>query len=104
MTAFECPICDDDFGTAGALREHTWDAHDACHYCGESLTTEDELSVHWLARHDDELSRVDRKHAESEVGELSFGNRLAHQGPAGAITNTNMSRRQLLAGGGLALA
>lgn len=104
MTDFTCPICDDEFGTAGAVRNHAWDIHDACHYCGEELTAKDELYIHWLATHEDDLSRVDRKQAESEVGELSFGNRLAHQGPVGAVTNTSISRRKLLAGGAMAVA
>jgi thiol-disulfide isomerase/thioredoxin len=104
MTEFTCPVCDDEFGTAGAIRDHAWDAHGVCHYCGEELTATDELYIHWLATHDDDLSRVDRKQAESEVGELSFGNRLAHQGPVGAVTNTSISRRKLLASGALAVA
>ncbi|MFC7164723.1 hypothetical protein [Halospeciosus flavus] len=73
MTDGTCPVCGDDFGASGALSDHAWDAHDACRYCGEELTTEDELYVHWLARHKGELSRVDRKRAESEVGPLTFG-------------------------------
>lgn len=99
MTDATCPVCGDDFGASGAVSNHAWDAHDACRYCGEELTTEDELYVHWLARHEAELSQVDRKRAESEVGALTFGNRLAHQGPAGAIRNVSLSRRQLLGGG-----
>lgn len=104
MTEVTCPVCDDGFDTAGAVRDHAWDAHDACHYCGEELTTKDELYVHWLATHEADLSRVDRNRAESEVGELSFGNRLTHQGPVGAVTNTSISRRNLLAGGAVAVA
>lgn len=103
MTEEMCPICGEAFTATGALSDHAWDAHDACRYCGEELTTEDELYVHWLARHDDGLSRVDRKRAESEVGELTFGNRLAHQGPVEAVRNASLSRRHLL-GGGAALA
>jgi hypothetical protein len=99
MTDGTCPVCGDDFGASGALSDHAWDAHDACRYCGEELTTEDELHVHWLARHEAELSQIDRKRAESEVGALTFGNRLAHQGPTRAMQNVNLSRRQLLGGG-----
>jgi thiol-disulfide isomerase/thioredoxin len=99
MTETDCPICGDAHGSAAATRDHAWDAHGACHYCGEELTTKEELYPHWLALHEDDLSDVDRKMAESEVGELSFGNRLAHQGPVGAVKNS-MSRRRLLVGGG----
>ena len=104
MTDFTCPICDNEFGTASTVRDHAWDVHNACHYCGEELTATDELHIHWLATHEDDLSRVDRKRAESEVGDLSFGNRLAHQGPVDAVTNTSISRRKLLAGGAVAIA
>jgi thiol-disulfide isomerase/thioredoxin len=103
MADTTCPVCDDEFDTAGALSHHSWDIHSACRYCGDELTTKDELYVHWLATHEEALTRVDRKRAESEVDSLSFGNRLAHQGPVGAIRNTSLSRRQLL-GGGAALA
>lgn len=99
MTNGTCPVCGTDFGASSALSDHAWDAHDACRYCGEELTTEDELYVHWLARHEAELSRVDRKRAESEIGALTFGNQLAHQGPVGAMRNVSLSRRQLLGGG-----
>lgn len=100
MTDQACPVCSEEFTASGALSDHAWDAHNACRYCGEELTAEDELYVHWLARHDDDLATVDRKRAESEIGELSFGNRLAHQGPVGAVRNASLSRRQLLGGGG----
>lgn len=103
MTDTGCPVCGDEFGTIGGAGDHAWDVHSACHYCGEELTTEDELYVHWLTRHEGDLERVDRKRAESEVGPLTFGNRLAHQGPVGALRNASLSRRQLL-GGGAALA
>lgn len=99
MTDATCPVCGDKFTATGALSDHAWDVHDACRYCGEELTTEDELYVHWLAHHDEDLSRVDRKRAESEVGELTFGNRLAHQGPVEVIRNGSLTRRQLLGGG-----
>jgi thiol-disulfide isomerase/thioredoxin len=103
MADTTCPVCDDEFDTAGALSHHSWDAHSACQYCGDELTTKDELYVHWLATHEGELTRGDRKRVEAEVDSLSFGNRLAHQGPVGAVRNTRLSRRQLL-GGGAALA
>jgi thiol-disulfide isomerase/thioredoxin len=100
----DCPVCDEEFESGGALGDHVWDVHDACHYCGAELTTEDELYVHWLARHEDDLTRVDRKRAESAVGPLTFGNRLAHQGPIEAVRNTTLDRRHLLGGGAIAVA
>jgi hypothetical protein len=103
MADTTCPVCDVEFDAAGALSHHSWDAHSACRYCGEELATNDELYVHWLATHEEELTRVDRKRAEAEVDSLSFGNRLTHQGPVEAIRHTNLSRRQLL-GGGAAMA
>ncbi|MCL7418310.1 MAG: TlpA family protein disulfide reductase [Halalkalicoccus sp.] len=104
MTDTECPVCGDEFRTNSAVSDHAWDVHRACQYCGEELTTEDELYVHWLTRHEGDLDRVDRKGAESEVGPVTFGNRLAHQGPVGALRNAHLSRRQLLGAGALALA
>lgn len=97
-----CPACDQRFASETAVRDHTWDAHGACHICGADFETENAMFTHQLALHDDELSRETRKRAEEAVGPLTFGNRLAHQGPVGAVTNTNVSRRKLLAGGGLA--
>lgn len=99
MADATCPVCGDELGATGTLSDHAWDVHDACRYCGGELTTEDELYVHWLVRHDEELARVDQKRAESEVDELTFGNRVAHQEPVEAVRSINLSRRQLLGGG-----
>lgn len=97
-----CPVCDQRFARDTAVRDHTWDAHDACFLCGEEFRTRDELSVHWLALHEDQLSRDDRDRAASAVGPLTFGNRLAHQGPVDAVRNTRLSRRRLVGGGAIA--
>lgn len=92
-----CPVCDEGYGTTGALREHAWEAHSACHYCGESFEETEPLYVHWLATHEEALSNADRQRAENEVGDLTLGDRLAHQGPADAVAS--LSRRSLLLGG-----
>jgi transcription elongation factor Elf1/thiol-disulfide isomerase/thioredoxin len=97
-----CPVCEQRFASDTAVHDHTWDAHGACYLCGESFDTQDALFTHQLAIHDDELSRATRDRAEAAVAPLTFGNRLAHQGPVGAITNTSVSRRKLIAGGGVA--
>lgn len=97
-----CPACDQRFASDTAVQDHTWDAHGACSMCGEEFETQNALFTHQLAIHDDELSRETRERVEAEVAPLTFGNRLAHQGPVGAVKNTNLSRRKLLAGGGVA--
>lgn len=102
MTEFTCPVCKGKCGAAGTLRDHAWDAHSACHYCGETLDEKETLYVHWLAAHKEELSNTDQKRAENEVGTLTVGDRLAHQGPKEAVKS--MSRRSLLLAGGTALA
>ena len=102
MTELECPVCGDKYGATGAVRDHAWDTHGACHYCGDSFDDEETLYVHWLAVHDDELSRTDRNRAQSEVDALSVGDRLVHQGPAAALGS--ISRRNILLGGGVAFA
>lgn len=99
MTETECPLCGDSFTSDTAVRDHTWDAHGACYLCGAEFDTQDALFTHQLAIHDDELSRETRDRAEAAVAPLTFGNRLAHQRPVGALTNASVSRRKLLAGG-----
>ena len=99
MTEIPCPICEERFNTDVAVRDHAWDAHQACHDCGDSLADRETLYAHWLAVHESELSRPDRKRAEAKIGELTFSDRLTHQGTAGAIRGTNLSRRALLGGG-----
>jgi protein-disulfide isomerase len=101
MSVDSCPVCDEEFDTAGALREHAWDAHGACQYCGESLSDDDERCVHWLAAHGGELSRADRKRAEATVDSLEFGQRLEHGGVGSAVAG--MDRRIFLAAGGAAV-
>jgi protein-disulfide isomerase len=105
MTAHTCPICTDQFETAGAARDHTWNAHSACHYCGEQLgdETDEQLYRHWLAAHPDDLSRVDYKRADAAVDSRTFSERLSEGGVGAAVGG--LTRRQLLlAGGGAATA
>ena len=102
MTAHTCPICTDQFETAGAARDHTWNAHSACHYCGEQLRneTDERLYRHWLAAHPDDLSRVDYKRADTAVDSLTFSERLSEGGVGAAVGG--LTRRQLLLAGGSA--
>lgn len=102
MTTNTCPLCQEQSSSSGILREHAWTAHGACHHCGEEFDDKETLYVHWLAVHDDVLSRRDRKRAESEVGSLTFGDRLAHQGPRAAVGG--LQRRTVLLAGGTAIA
>lgn len=99
MTSNTCPHCEETFTKEASSREHCWDVHGACHHCGDEADDQETLYTHWLVLHDDELSRTDRNRAESAVGEPSFGDRLTHQGPAGAISSVGVSRRTLLGGG-----
>ena len=102
MTRFDCPVCGEEHRTAGAVHDHAWTVHGACHYCGETFDDEATLYVHWLATHDGELSRVDRKRAKADIDELTVGDRLVHHGPGTAVTG--LSRRTLLLAGGAAIA
>lgn len=101
MTDPECPECGDAFSSEPSLRDHCWDAHGVCHFCGADFEADDDVHVHWLTVHADELSRSTRNRAESAVGTPTFRDRLAHQGPGGALANVSVSRRTLLAGGAL---
>lgn len=56
MSGRECPVCDDGFGLEKAVRDHAWDAHDACHHCGDTFGDRDALYTHWLAAHGEDLS------------------------------------------------
>jgi hypothetical protein len=103
MTDHVCPVCNADFVSESSLEEHCWDAHGACHYCGTEFDNQDTLHTHWLAVHEDSLSKKARARAISEVGELTFRDRLEQQGPASAVTNASLSRRQVLLGGVLGL-
>lgn len=100
MTSHTCPICADQFETAGATRDHTWNAHSACHYCGAQLEKEPhkQLYRHWLAAHPDDLSRVDSKRADAAVDSLTFTERLSEGGVGTAVGG--LTRRQLLLAGG----
>lgn len=99
-----CPVCDRRFDSAQSVQAHAWDAHGACHHCGDHLDTEDALYVHWLAVHEDDLAQEHRRQANDAVGSLTIGDRLAHQGPFQALTETRPRRRTLLYGAGLAVA
>lgn len=100
MPSPSCPICDSQFDSPGAVQSHAWDAHTACHYCGEQFKTEDEdrLYRHWLASHPDDLTRIKYNRAKSAVGSLTFSDRLSNQGVGAAVGG--LPRRQLLLGGG----
>jgi protein-disulfide isomerase len=103
MTEHACPICDAGFTSEFSLDDHCWDAHGACHHCGTEFEDQNALYTHWLTVHEDSLSNRARARATSEVGELTFRERLDHQGPVGAVANTGLSRRKLLFGGLLGL-
>jgi protein-disulfide isomerase/transcription elongation factor Elf1 len=94
-----CPSCGKRFGDVSAVRDHAWDAHGVCHRCGDTFDEKAGLHAHWLAIHGDDLSRSERSRAESTVADLTFSNRLTHQGPVGALTSASVSRRTLLGGG-----
>lgn len=102
MTATTCPICNEAFESTGTIHEHTWTVHGACHYCGEEFDSKQLLFEHWLTSHDDELSRIDRKRAESEVESLTARDRFRQQGPGAALGSLN--RRTVLIAGGTAIA
>lgn len=99
MTDHACPVCEAGFTTESSLDGYCWDAHSACHHCGTEFEEQESLYAHWLMTHADSLSGKDRARAESKAGEPTFGDRLSHQGPVGAITNAGLSRRTVLLGG-----
>lgn len=96
-----CPVCGDRFGSDDAVRSHAWDAHGACHHCGAEFDDRETVAAHWLGAHGDRLARSTRERAESAVGDLTFGQRLAHQGPVDAVRGVRVRRRTLLGGGAL---
>lgn len=101
-----CPVCSERFASDQAVGDHAWDVHNACQYCGEQFDKREELYTHWLAVHNGDLTRSDRKAATAAVGELTFGDRFAHQGPIGAVGGVRLGRRALVGGvaaGGAAL-
>jgi protein-disulfide isomerase/transcription elongation factor Elf1 len=63
-----CPICDSEFAGQPAVRDHTWDAHGACHLCGDGFEGREALYEHWLASHESALHDESRKRAETSVG------------------------------------
>lgn len=104
MTETDCPICGDGFATVAAARDHTWDVHGGCQYCADEFADREALYAHWLAVHEGDLSREDRRQARSAVGPLSFGQRLTHDGPVAAVSGASVDRRTLLHGGAAGLA
>lgn len=103
MTDQTCRVCGDRFASNDAVRDHAADAHGACHLCGVAFDGREPLATHWLAGHEDDLSRTTRELATSEVDAITFTDRLTHQGPVGAITGVSVSRRTLLGGGAAGL-
>lgn len=100
-----CPVCGEQFDSNGGVRDHAWEQHHACHYCGEQLpddVPESELYRHWLTAHPDDLRRVDRKQADAAVDSLSFSERLSSQGAGAAVAS--LPRRYFLLAGGAATA
>lgn len=99
-----CPVCSERFASDQAVSDHAWNSHKACHYCGEQFDTAEDLYTHWLALHEVTLTRSDHKQATAAVGPLTFSDRLAHQGPGGAISGVRLSRRALIGGGTIGVA
>jgi len=99
MASHACPVCSDQFETAGATRDHTWNVHTACHYCGAELAgdSREQLYRHWLAAHPDKLSSVDHNRADAAVDSLAFTERLSEGGVSAAVGG--LTRRQLLLAG-----
>jgi len=104
MSSKRCPICSDRFEAAGAVRDHAWDQHGACHYCGDQPEGAERTALykHWLLAHPDDLRRVDEKQARSAVDSVSFGERLSAQGVGAAVGG--LPRRYVLAAGGVTAA
>lgn len=103
MTGHTCPVCNAGFTSESSLDDHCWDTHGACYRCGTEFEEQNALYAHWLAVHEDSLSKRARARATSEVGELTVRDRLAHQGPIDAVANAGLSRRRVLLGGLLGL-
>jgi protein-disulfide isomerase len=103
MAPTDCPICDESFDAAGGLRSHAWEAHGACHYCGDRPgdgSDQDALYRHWLSAHPDDLTRVDYNRADDAVESLTFTDRLSNGGVGAAVGG--LPRRAFLVGGGVA--
>jgi protein-disulfide isomerase len=101
MSSETCPTCGDQFDSAGAVRDHAWDEHRACHYCGQQIDGDDKtvLYKHWLMTHPDDLRNVDEKQANSAVDSITFSDRLESEGVGGAVAG--LPRRYFLLAGGL---
>jgi protein-disulfide isomerase/transcription elongation factor Elf1 len=98
----ECPLCDRQFSSPGALKDHAWETHTACHYCGEQLEPDEQhLYKHWLAAHSDELRTVDERRATDAVDSMTVGEQLEHGG-VGAALGAVPRRYVLLVGGTVA--
>jgi protein-disulfide isomerase len=104
MSSHTCPRCSDQFDSNGGVRDHAWDTHHACHYCGEQLgddADKSDLFTHWLLAHPDDLAKVDRKQADSVVDDISFSDRLSDGGVGAAVSG--LPRRYFLVAGGAAV-
>jgi protein-disulfide isomerase len=101
MSSESCPTCGERFDSAGAVRDHSWDEHRACHYCGEQLGGDDKTALykHWLMTHPEDLRKVDEKQASSAVDSITVSDRLEADGVGGAISA--VPRRYVLLAGGL---
>lgn len=94
-----CPVCEERFAGVDSLHDHSWDAHGACHHCGDRFDDQTSLYAHLLGAHGGALTRSVRTGAKSAVGDLSFRQRLDHQGAASAVAGVGVGRRAVLAGG-----
>ncbi|MFB6107949.1 MAG: DsbA family protein [Haloplanus sp.] len=103
MATHICPVCGDDFTGSGALRDHAWERHRTCHYCGGRIDSDDveALYRHWLIAHPDDVARADYKRADAAVDSLTFSDRLEAGGVGAAVSG--LSRRRLLLAGGAAV-
>jgi protein-disulfide isomerase len=101
MSGNDCPVCDEGFDSAGGVRRHAWEAHSACHYCGEQVAGDETAALyrHWLVAHPEDLSRRDANRAENEVDSITFGDRLSNGGVGAAVRG--LPRRAFLVGGGV---
>lgn len=101
-----CPVCGDEFQDGPASRDHTWDAHGACHHCGETFESRESLYAHWLAHHTDALSGTDTRTARQTLG-LATSDASGGSGSSlelGALRPSVGRRTLVLAASGLLLA
>jgi protein-disulfide isomerase len=104
MASHTCPVCSAQSSSNGGVRDHAWDSHNACHYCGEQFSdsaNKSALYTHWLTAHPDDLENADRKRADSAVDGISFSDRLSNEGASAAVSA--VPRRYVLVGGGAAV-